>query len=152
MKSRAERTKEGSGAYPASEPEKKPEGQCGAFGCTLPGAISSNMGQGPWFCGLHHGLAFDALDPVTSWIRQHPSEISLLQRVRVCDPYAWDTTLRSNVGDMMRAAGHGQLAPNPDEPLGAYTSRLSGALAHAARAAVPKQRRLLQADEEVPFP
>lgn len=43
------------------QPEPDDDGMCHAYGCPLPGAISSStVGGGPWFCRFHFGqLAHD---------------------------------------------------------------------------------------------
>jgi hypothetical protein len=88
----------------SDEAEEGRNGGCGAYGCPLPGSLST--GGETRYCGFHFGAGIDANDRITQWLRAHPAVVEALHATE-----AWSMAQMDALALRMTEAGFADLAP-----------------------------------------
>ena len=103
--------------------------QCSAFGCKLPGTISTSPTGGNWRCWAH-----DATEDFTQWqaltqaINEHPALFTLAGRIACMSPYEVEKKWPA-VNEWLAARGMGELCRK------ANTGEWSDRITHEPRSA-----------------
>jgi hypothetical protein len=86
------------------EEERPRNGMCAAYGCPLPGGMST--GGDRRYCWLHFGAGLSDNDRITSWLRANPLAVEAMWVTQATSPHA----IR-NLAERLRRAGLDDLAP-----------------------------------------
>lgn len=98
---RGRRAQRDEGEQPADAPRR---GMCSAYGCPLPGALST--GGESHYCWMHFGAGVGANDRITMWLKRHPLVVEALWVTE-----AWSVAQMDALAQRLEAAGLGEIAP-----------------------------------------